>query len=669
MAERYPGPREHLHDELAWLDQLLEQAVRGFSPPARPVELEQFGSLILGEQEVLDALRASPGAHLLSARPDDAAPEGVRAEIDARLEASRQAGAPPPLARLAERLGLSPFERNTVLLALAPELNRKYEKVFGYLHDDVTRRLPTVDLALTLFCAGEEERWAAAASFHPGAPLRLHQLVEVMDRGADPLPLPSRRLRLEERIVSFLTGDAELDAEVQRAAELVREPRARVPRGLEDVFARLRDAVRGRLDAPDGPPVVVHLYGRYGAGRQALAEAVCADRGLPLLVVDLRRVLASPALEDDLQRAFREAVLQPAAVAVRHFEDAFAGEGGPRGVHELARALRRWSRLTFLIGEEPWTPVGVFGGEVFLSVEVPAPDHAARVEAWREALPDAEGEPGELAAKFAFTPGQIRDAVADARAQSLLDAPEGGPLGADALHAASRRQATPHLDDLARKIEPAFTWSDIVLPPDPLGQLKEIAAHVHHADTVMGEWGFGRRFPLGRAVTALFSGASGTGKTMAAEIIAGDLRLDLYRIDLSGVVSKYIGETEKNLNRIFAEAQSSNAILFFDEADALFGKRSEVKDSHDRYANIEVAYLLQRMEEYDGIVILATNLRKNMDAAFVRRMRFIIDFPFPDAADRERIWRTIFPDTVPLAEDVDFGFLARKLNVTGGNIK
>jgi SpoVK/Ycf46/Vps4 family AAA+-type ATPase len=170
-------------------------------------------------------------------------------------------------------------------------------------------------------------------------------------------------------------------------------------------------------------------------------------------------------------------------------------------------------------------------------------------------------------------------------------------------------------------------------------------------------------------VTALFSGASGTGKTMAAEIIAGDLRLDLYRIDLSGVVSKYIGETEKNLNRIFAEAQSSNAILFFDEADALFGKRSEVKDSHDRYANIEVAYLLQRMEEYDGIVILATNLRKNMDAAFVRRMRFIIDFPFPDATDRERIWRTIFPDTVPLAEDVDFGFLARKLNVTGGNIK
>jgi SpoVK/Ycf46/Vps4 family AAA+-type ATPase len=225
------------------------------------------------------------------------------------------------------------------------------------------------------------------------------------------------------------------------------------------------------------------------------------------------------------------------------------------------------------------------------------------------------------------------------------------------------------LGRLTQKLNPKYTWDDIVLPQDQVDQLVEICDQARYRHIVYGEWGFDRKLSFGKGLSALFSGPPGTGKIMSAEVIANELHLDLYKIDLSQVVSKYIGETEKNLHRIFHEAQWSNAILFFDEADALFGKRSEVKDAHDRYANIEIGYLLQKIEEYDGIAILATNLRKNMDEAFVRRIQFIVEFPFPDEKHRQLIWEVIFPQEVPFCDDVDFGFLAREVKLPGGNIK
>jgi len=237
------------------------------------------------------------------------------------------------------------------------------------------------------------------------------------------------------------------------------------------------------------------------------------------------------------------------------------------------------------------------------------------------------------------------------------------------LFRAARAQSDAALDGLARKIEPVHHWSQIVLPEDTLAQLHEMCQQVIHRHRVLDEWGFGRRLSVGKGVTALFAGPSGTGKTMAADIIARELGLDLYKIDLSGVVSKYIGETEKNLDRIFTAAENANAILFFDEADALFGKRSEVRDSHDRYANIEVAYLLQLMDQYEGVAILATNLRQNMDEAFMRRLGFAIDFPFPDEEQRARIWRILFPAQAQREPDIDFVALGNQLRITGGSIK
>jgi SpoVK/Ycf46/Vps4 family AAA+-type ATPase len=267
------------------------------------------------------------------------------------------------------------------------------------------------------------------------------------------------------------------------------------------------------------------------------------------------------------------------------------------------------------------------------------------------------------AAAFRLGPGQIRTAVAEA------DTRANGPVTADDLRAGARAQSGHLLATLARKVSPRAGWDDIVLPPDTLAQLRELCARASSRHRVLDEWGFGGKLSGGTGSTALFLGPSGTGKSFAAEVVAGALGLDLYKVDLAGVVSKYIGETEKNLDRIFGAAEDANAVLLFDEAEALFGKRSEVRDSHDRYANIEVAYLLQKMEEYEGIAILATNLRHTLDEAFVRRLAFAVHFPFPDEAGRRLIWGGIWPPETPLAADVDLDSLARRFTLSGGNIK
>jgi SpoVK/Ycf46/Vps4 family AAA+-type ATPase len=268
-----------------------------------------------------------------------------------------------------------------------------------------------------------------------------------------------------------------------------------------------------------------------------------------------------------------------------------------------------------------------------------------------------------------MTGGQIRDAAATARQIAAFQGHNDGRPTLDDLQEACRMHSNRKLETLARRIVPRYRWKDIVLPNDRMEQLQEICATLQYRPVVFGEWGFDAKLSLGKGLNVLFAGPSGTGKTMAAEILACELGLELYKTDLSTIVSKYIGETEKNLSRIFAEAASSNAILFFDEADALFGKRSEVRDSHDRYANIEVNYLLQEMERYEGMAILATNLRKNIDEAFVRRMHFVVEFPFPSAGDRLRIWQSVLPEDAPRASDLDLEFLAESFELSGGNLK
>jgi SpoVK/Ycf46/Vps4 family AAA+-type ATPase len=319
-------------------------------------------------------------------------------------------------------------------------------------------------------------------------------------------------------------------------------------------------------------------------------------------------------------------------------------------------------------------PVGRWRNHVLLHIDLPAPDDSVRATLWAEtlsaygiALPETEVD--GLAGRFRFTRGQMEAALRSATHAARLKPAGESQITASDVARACRSQSGPLLTGLAQHIEPRYGWSDIVLPANALAQMREICAQVRFRRRVYGEWGFGEKMARGKGLAALFSGPSGTGKTMAAEIIAGDLELDLYRIDLASVVSKYIGETEKNLAKIFVEAERASAVLFFDEADALFGKRSEVKDAHDRYANIEISYLLQRVESYEGVVILATNLKKNVDEAFIRRLQFLVEFPFPDEAQRRLIWLGQFPPRAPRAAALDLNFLAEHLALAGGNIK
>jgi hypothetical protein len=382
----------------------------------------------------------------------------------------------------------------------------------------------------------------------------------------------------------------------------------------------------------------------------------------------------------------RDARLTGAILGLLGWDVCLTEDGAPPA--DLLAELLAQPNPVIVAGQKVWQPRGISRERRLVWLEFPAPDYPRRRALWQHFLhlgdsgqPSMNGRvtdngqgPGyyseldlaALAGQFLLTTSQIRDAVAAAKDTA---GQRGDLLQNRDLFAAARAYSNPGLGSLARKITPRYDWADIILPADQLTMLHEILATVRGRPLVLEEWGVGRKLASSQGVTILFAGPPGTGKTMAAEIIAGELGLDLYKIDLSTVVSKYIGETEKNLEKIFNEAASSNAILFFDEADAIFGKRSEVKDAHDRYANVEISYLLQRMEAYDGVTILATNLRANLDEAFTRRLQFAVDFPFPQEGDRQRIWQTLFPPDVPCQPDLDFDLLARRFKLAGGNIR
>jgi SpoVK/Ycf46/Vps4 family AAA+-type ATPase len=496
-----------------------------------------------------------------------------------------------------------------------------------------------------------------------------HQLLWLLEDPAFPrAPLLNRYLKVDERIVAYLLDDDEIDERLTPYVSLV-NPR----RDLEELILseEMRDRLSRLLQIREGDRDGMNVYfqGPYGVGKKSVAEALCKIAGSRLLIVDGVFLLnaGGGGFTSMVRTIFREANLQDSAIYWSGFDTLLADDQYvARKV--LLHQLQEWDGMVFLAGEAVWEPADVPGLSV-TRIEFPRPDYGDRLRFWQNALEDAEGTASAtLANRFRFSGGQIRDAGATARNLARQHEPDGSSISINRLFEACRLQSNRKLAALATHIRPRYTFADIVLPADTLRQLMEIRSAVEYRSIVHDEWGFGAKLSLGKGFGLLFAGPSGTGKTMAAEILAHELGLDLYKIDLSTVVSKYIGETEKNLSRIFAEAETSNAILFFDEADALFGKRSEVRDSHDRYANIEVNYLLQRIEEYEGVIILASNLRKNMDEAFVRRIYATIEFPFPDAEGRLRIWQGVWPMKTP-RQDLDLEFMASRFELTGGNIR
>jgi len=697
--------REHLEAALRRLGKVLRLGLARRRWDAEASGFNEFRGLVITDEEIENLWRAGEAppaaseAEVAALRAELEAAEKELAEGTARALA---AGVRLPLVELARRFDLAPFDLDALLVCLAPDLDLKFEKLYAYLNNDVTRKRPTVDLILKLVCQGPSERLIARRRLASDAPLLDHQLLVWEPVNPEPAFL-ARQLRADDRIVDYLlelpTPDAHLAPFLRDlpGAEPLLPPAFLA--GLERLFAERAVGARGEGFA-ERPRFVFH--GPAGTGRAAAARALCRRSERDLLRLEAPHLLAAEGEVRDLaRRLFREARLRDAAVyldgaeallgraapgswsggarAEVQGEDAGpAAAGNTAAAREVLVAMADFPGPVFLASEVPWPPSLPGDGGAFCRVEFPRPDRHARRELWRAALaahglvldPDVDLE--ALADHYAFGADKIARAAAEARHRATFAshvATATPTLSRDDLDRVCRAQANDRLSQLARKITPLYTWDDIVLPPERLAQLQEICIHVRQHRRVFEGWGFSGKIARGKGVSVLLLGPSGSGKTMASEILARELGLELYKIDLSSVVSKYIGETEKNLARIFREAEESPVVLFFDEADALFGKRSQVKDAHDRYANIEINYLLQRMEEHEGVVILASNFKKNIDGAFTRRLRFVIELPMPDEVERRQIWERMFPDSLPRTPNLDFDFLASRLKLTGGHIK
>jgi hypothetical protein len=554
---------------------------------------------------------------------------------------------PSALERLCEDFDLSGFERDVLLLCAAMELDPAFARLCAAAQRDGTGPWPTFGLAVEALDAPE---WEALA---PGAPLRRWRLVEV-GQGDSILHSP---LRIDERILHFLMGSGRIDDRLDSFLEPVLPPSA-----LPFSYQALAERIVAAWSEQPGERIwpAIELSGDASGGKRLLAAAACGALGVRLYALRATDLPTGAAERDAIQRLWeREAVLTRSALLVDQ-GDISHTEISPN----IVVFIQRLCGLVVIAAKEPVD----LAGRPVVRITVNRPDADEQQALWEHALgPVAAGLNGHLAKVAAQFPLDI--SVIDTAARTVREAASAG--GGDNIPAllweACRCQNRPPLESLAERFEACVTWGDIVLPEQQMQLLRDLAGQVRQRNRVYENWGFASKGTRGLGIAALFAGPSGTGKTLAAEVIASELSLDLYRIDLSQVVSKYIGETEKNLRHIFDAAEAGGAVLLFDEADALFGKRSEVKDSHDRYANIEVSYLLQRMEAYRGLAILTTNQRASLDTAFLRRLRFIITFPFPDAVLREEIWKRVFPPQTP-THDLDYAKLSR-LNVSGGGIR
>jgi AAA+ superfamily predicted ATPase len=672
----YQNSLEHLLVELERIDLVLRLQVLRARSLSGCSAGEGLRGLYISEEEIDDILTTATPFQKIVLNPNDTSFEPFEGrlrqfelETQERKDESLQHGLTLRLEQLRQMFNLTQSELDALLICLLPELELSYEKLYAYLQDDVTKKRPTVGLVLDMLCPSFEEKLAARRCFSSQASLIKYRLLRLSD-DALTASLLTRPLKVDQRIINYLLGWDEIDASLAPFVQVV-VPRIELEKVIldEDVKSRLVQLATDYMNS--GSALMWHFYGLRGAGKQTTAEALCHQLGVKLLIVDCSQIPASNlAFEMLTKLVFRESHLQNAAIYWDNL-DALSQEEVQQLSDIIASELESQPHLVFLASKNAWYPSDI--PCPFFQLSFPIPDFVQRKQLWRSRLDGqsaiSDAELAALADKFRLTAGQVENAAVTAQSLALWRDPQSGIIAKEDIYAACRQQSNHKLGQLASKMVPRYIWTDIVLPRDQLNQLREICNYVKHHQLVYGEWGFDHKLSLGKGLNVLFAGPSGTGKTMAAEIIANELGLDLYKIDLATVVSKYIGETEKNLDKIFREAEDSNSILFFDEADAIFGKRSEVRDSHDRYANIEIAYLLQKMEEYQGIVILATNLRKNLDESFARRMHFSAEFPFPEEGDRYRIWQKAFPKEAPLAENIDLAFMARQFKMTGGNIK
>ncbi len=686
----FTHPVTHLQAEMQWLDLLLHREILRLRARYQ-LSFDEFRGLYVSDEQV-DALVNQKQQESLSEHDIAESIQQITNQAEQlRLQCRQTRHAAPELNAVSQEFGLSVPEQEILLLALASELHSKYETLFACLNNDIQRKYLTVELALRVLAPPGIEglHWrgllrAEARLFSSGLlrQVTVNERQSSLHASISPHPL----------LVRVLLGFGIADGTGYRI-----KPPAAQRDGLWQTLPcapQLRQRlqqwavhVQQQLHADLGValPVAV-LAGPAGNGAAEVVSVLAASWQRPLVHLDLRLPLATGETFSSRIHAARFA--QRLSGAVLHIvglemlldqEQKFHPEG-----ITLSKALAQERHLPVLVQAASlaqWQHL--FPQQRCLIFQFTDPDYAQRLMLWEQSLNTifAGSQPVELpkdalsivADRFYLTAQQIHaasQALADHAQSGSEDVAEIGKLDTVQLMSAAREQSNQPLDRLAQRVASRFDWPDLILPGNAKQRLQEITSAIRNRQTVLGQWGFDKH-QSNHGLKALFAGPSGTGKTMAASIIARELGLELFKIDLSQLVSKYIGETEKNLDKIFRAAQQANAILFFDEADALFGKRSEVKDAHDRYANIEVSYLLQKMEDPDftGVVLLATNLARNIDDAFARRINYMVEFPQPDPDSRLRLWRAMIPAQAPLAADVDLYFLAQQFNLAGGDIR
>ena len=613
--------------------------------------------------EVAQVLRGELGEMSADAASEDARVAIALAELVAAIGEDRDA----PLARLARVFWLDKIDLSIIATLLAPELDPELERAFTFAIDDFTRKRLDIGFLGRLIGGRDEiEIDRAYARLDETAPLRRHNTLTLAAPN-ETTPTSMRTVRLADRIVSFLRGHDTIDELVRGVVRVVHEPSALAAVVMApEMIAQIRRALAGQ----GGAAARVLLAGPDGVGRGMVVEALLAERDIPIVRIDLAAIASDARIGERMTAALREAALRD-AVAILDGGAAFKDEV-PRA---LAQAIADGAAtlavpLVFTLTTRPSWLVNAIPDLVEL--DVPAPSFRERLELWRRELPPPIVAPEDLetvAARYAFTGSTITRVARRAEATARLRDPNDPHIRLDELGDAARLTFTHRLGSMAQRIPTGFSWNDLVLPKDTMDAVREVLRFARYKPVLLEDWGFSAKLPYGRGVSAILHGPPGTGKTMVAQLLANELGYDLYRIDLSQVVNKYIGETEKNLAKIFDEAETSHAILFFDEADSLFSKRTAVTSANDRYANLEVNYLLQRMETFDGVTLLATNLEQGIDEAFKRRVRFSVGFELPEAPERARLWKSMFPPRAPLAPNIDWETLARQFVMAGGYIK
>lgn len=659
LAAALPPPA--LHDDAALLDAALAALERRLAEQIRAGRrgaTAPLSALVIGGDEVERLLAGG------SVGPDYEA-----GSLLLPLTAAWQGSVPARLNELGARFGLSAFELECLLVCAAPDVDRRFERVFGYLNDDVSLRYPSVDLLVRLL-APRAERGYHVGRLAPDSKLARFALLlpAAEGRGASAV---GQTLRVADGVLRFLLNQD--GADVALLPLWYRPADSRLARALwtqTNAAAQLTELLREHLASTRRAPLLVALAGRPGSGRRHAAEEACAALAMPWLALDARALAKQPEAEARLAAGLRDALLLSAPLYLAEAQ-------------VLADDAATWrplvNRLLYELGwivlagvETVDALAGWCPSARRVVLELPPLSGGERIAAWSTLLSatavSAEAQPAlanELAGKFLLTAGELAQAM-----QQVLDAPRQPTTDAEwsaALHTAAADVAAPRLAALAQPVVPRVRLTDVVLPDAQARLLTDIVRRVRHRRRVMEDWAFDRQSARGHGLVALFCGPSGTGKTMAAEAIAHELGMRLYRVDLAGVVSKYIGETEKNLKTVLDEAERAHAVIFFDEADALFGKRSEVKDAHDRYANIEIDYLLQRIECYGGVALLATNLRHHLDDAFLRRIHLTVEFAAPKVPQRRLLWSCAFA-SAPV-DELDLDFIAGRFEVNGGTIR